>query len=183
MDFGVVHSLAFPECKDGEGPILETLTEIVTDEIFGAVEIAPIRDPRLRAKARDLLSWSGLQVVYLPILPILFDNLGLGSNDKDRRLSARERLHTLIDEATEFDAPLAMVAARPTLDQSNVHTSLNDLSRITRNSVTTQRQNPSYNDYISRSNPLIGILKRNALSARPLKPPSWRTLLTAQTSV
>lgn len=113
MDFGVVHSLAFPECKDGEGPILETLAEIVADDTFGAVEIAPIRDPRLREQARDLLGWSGLQVVYLPILPILFDNLGLASVDTERRLAARHRLHGLIDEAIEFNAPLAMVGSPP----------------------------------------------------------------------
>jgi sugar phosphate isomerase/epimerase len=113
MDFGVVHSLAFPECRGGDGPVLETLAEIVADETFGAVEIAPIRDQRVREQARELLSWSGLQVVYLPILPILFDNLGLASEEEGHRRSARDRLHALIDEAIAFDAPLAMVGSPP----------------------------------------------------------------------
>lgn len=113
MDFGVVHSLAFPECRNGDGPVVETLAQIVSDDVFGAVEIAPVRDPEIRRKAQELLSWSQLQVVYLPILPILFDNLGLASDDDEQRLAARERLHDLIDQAIAFDAPLAMVGSPP----------------------------------------------------------------------
>lgn len=109
IDFGVVHSLAFPECRGGEGPVVETLAKIVADDMFGAVEIAPPKDPDVRAKARELLRWSGLQVVYLPILPILFEKIGVGSDDEAARADARKRLHTLIDEAISFDCPLAMV--------------------------------------------------------------------------
>lgn len=109
MDLGVVHPLIFMECRDGGGPVVETLETIIADETFGAVEIAPIRDPQVRCRAAQLLKWSRVQVVYLPILPILFENLGLASADPDARDATRERLHRMIDEAIEFDAPLAMV--------------------------------------------------------------------------
>lgn len=109
MDFGVVHPLAFPECRGGDGPMLETLAEIVRDPVFGAVEIAPIPEPALRKAARDLLDAAKLQVVYLPILPVIFSDLGIGSADEDARRAARETLHGLLDQAIEFDAPLAMV--------------------------------------------------------------------------
>jgi sugar phosphate isomerase/epimerase len=111
MDFGVVHALAYPECRTGEGPVIETLQEIVDDACFGAVEIAPIKDPAIRRLARELLAAAGLQVVYLPILPILLEELGLGSADADIRHAAQVRLRALIDEAIDFDAPLAMVMA------------------------------------------------------------------------
>ena len=109
MDFGVVHPLAYLECREGGGPMLETLQTIVDDETFGAVEIAPIPDPVLRRQVRALLQQASLQVVYLPILPIIFSDLGVGSLDDARRRDALTRLRTLIDEAIEFDAPLAMV--------------------------------------------------------------------------
>ncbi len=109
MDFGVVHALAFPECRSGEGPILETLELLVDDADFSAVEIAPVRDPMIRAKAMDRLRGSGMQVVYLPILPIIFQDWGLGSADADVRNSTMERLHALILEAVAFDCPLAMI--------------------------------------------------------------------------
>jgi sugar phosphate isomerase/epimerase len=111
MDFGVVHALAYPECRTGEGPVIETLQEIVADVCFGAVEIAPIRDPAVRRQARELLQAAGLQVVYLPILPILLEDLGLGSPDADLRRAAQTRLRALLDEAIGFDAPLAMIMA------------------------------------------------------------------------
>lgn len=108
-DFGVVHPLIFPECRDGGGPVLETLQQIADDAFFGAVEIAPIRDPTIREHARALLAASALQVVYLPILPIIFEDLGIGAADPDRRKAALDWLRPLIDEAIAFAAPLAMV--------------------------------------------------------------------------
>lgn len=109
MDFGVVHPLIFFECRAGGGPVLETLQTIVDDAWFGAVEIAPPTDPAVREQARDLLAASGLQVVYLPILPIIIEDLDLGSANAAKRRAAQERLRTLIDEAIDFNAPLAMI--------------------------------------------------------------------------
>jgi sugar phosphate isomerase/epimerase len=111
MDFGVVHPLAYPECRTGAGPMIETLQEIVADTSFGAVEIAPVKDPAVRRQARDLLRAAGLQIVYLPILPILLEDLGLGSPDSGLRRAAHTRLRALLDEAIDFDAPLAMIMA------------------------------------------------------------------------
>ncbi len=45
IDFGVVHPLAFPECRGGYGPVIDTLSQIANDASFGDVEIAPVRDP------------------------------------------------------------------------------------------------------------------------------------------
>lgn len=109
MDFGVVHPLIFLECRGGEGPILETLPIIVNDEAFGAIEIAPIKDPAVRQRARSLLAQAQLQVVYLPILPIILERLEPGSADPGQRQHALTRLKALIDEAADFGAALAMV--------------------------------------------------------------------------
>lgn len=108
-DFGIVHGLAFLACRAGEGPILETLQHIVNDTAFGAVEIAPPKDPAIRAKARDLLAQSQLQVVYLPILPIIIEGLGIADADAGKRKAALDKLKSLLDEAIEFNAPMAMV--------------------------------------------------------------------------
>lgn len=109
MDFGVIHPLIFLECRGGEGPILETLPTIINDSIFGAIEIAPIKNPEVRQKAKRLLAQSALQVVYLPILPVLLEKLEPGSADPDLRRVAIERLKGLIDEAIDFGASMAMV--------------------------------------------------------------------------
>ena len=111
IDFGMVHPLAFLACRTGEGPVLETLQIIVDDVAFGAVEIAPPKDPVVRKQARELLTAAKLQVVYLPVLPILLEDIGIGSADEARRTAAMARLLPLLDEAIEFNAPLAMIMA------------------------------------------------------------------------
>ncbi|MCC7359196.1 MAG: sugar phosphate isomerase/epimerase [Anaerolineales bacterium] len=109
LDFGVVHPLIFLECRNGEGPILETLPTIVNDTTFGAVEIAPIKNAEVRQKAKALIASAQMQVVYLAVLPIILEKLELGSADAGRRQAAVERVQTLLDEAIDFGATLAMV--------------------------------------------------------------------------
>jgi sugar phosphate isomerase/epimerase len=109
MDFGVIHPLIFLECRTGEGPILETLPTIINDTVFGAIEIAPPKNPEIRQKAKALLAQSALQIVYLPILPVLLEKLEPGSADPDLRKAAMTRLKTLIDEAIDFGSVMAMV--------------------------------------------------------------------------
>src|SRR5258708_2871666 len=109
MDFGVIHPLIFLECRGGEGPILETLPTIINDSDFGAIEIAPIKNPEVRQKAKALLAQSQLQVVYLPILPVLLEKLEPGSEDPDLRKAALTRLKGLIAEAIDFGCVMAMV--------------------------------------------------------------------------
>ena len=111
MDFGVVHPLVYLETRSDESKLLPTLHAVAADPWFGAVEIAPIGDPAIAKEARALLNAAALQVVHLPILPIIFDNLGLGSEDEGARRAAKTRLQTLLDQALFFDAPLAMIAA------------------------------------------------------------------------
>jgi sugar phosphate isomerase/epimerase len=109
MDFGVVHPLVFFECRGGEGPILETLPAILDDPVFGAIEIAPMKNPDIARKALAMLASAQMQVVHLPILPIIVENLGIASADSAERSAVLMRMKALLDEAIEFDARLAMV--------------------------------------------------------------------------
>ncbi len=111
LDFGVVHPLIYLACRTGEGPVMETLQQIVADPVFGAVEMAPPRDPAVRKQARELLAAAQVRVVYLPVLPILLEDLGIGAADDARRDAAMQRLLPLLDEAIDFEAPLAMIMA------------------------------------------------------------------------
>ncbi len=113
LDFGVVHPLVFLECRLGEGPVLETLDTIIADGAFGAVEIAPVKQPGVRRAAQALLGEAGLQVVYLPILPNILGEVNLGHADPERRAAALEQMRGLLDEAISFDASLAMIGPPP----------------------------------------------------------------------
>jgi sugar phosphate isomerase/epimerase len=52
-------------------------------------------------------------VVYLPILPMLFDGIEIANDDSGKRKSARLRLHDLIDQAVSFDSTMAMIGTPP----------------------------------------------------------------------
>jgi len=88
---------------------METLPNIIRYADFGAIEIAPIKDSDVRQKAKALLAQSQLQVVYLPVLPVLLEKLEPGSADPELRKAALSRLKTLIDEAIDFGCVMAMV--------------------------------------------------------------------------
>lgn len=107
MDLGVVHPLLWSDPAAFE----TTIKTIIADSDFGAVEIAPIDDPMLLRKTRDLLAASALQVVYLPTHTIFNEGLELGSLDDDRREAAFTRLTNVIDEAIALNATLAVIAS------------------------------------------------------------------------
>jgi hypothetical protein len=64
MKVGIIHFMAYPTTITGEGPIVETITKIAEDDFFNAIEITWIKDPEVRAKAKEVLVTSGLAVGY-----------------------------------------------------------------------------------------------------------------------
>ncbi|PYV36505.1 MAG: xylose isomerase, partial [Acidobacteria bacterium] len=52
MKVGLVQFMAFPQVLKGEGPVLETLEKVLTDDFFDVVEITTIKDPGVRAQAK-----------------------------------------------------------------------------------------------------------------------------------
>ena len=67
ISLGIVHPMIYPETLQGEGPILETITKIVTDDFFGAIEVSWIKDPNVREKVANLLeaSYVDLSLIHI----------------------------------------------------------------------------------------------------------------------
>jgi sugar phosphate isomerase/epimerase len=96
---GIIHFMAYPTTMKGEGPIIETITKIAEDDFFTAIEITKIKDPEIRAKAKDILVSSGLAVGYGAQPVVLSTPLNPNSLDEDERKKAVEVLRECIDEA------------------------------------------------------------------------------------
>jgi sugar phosphate isomerase/epimerase len=96
---GIIHFMAYPSTMKGEGPIIETITKIAEDDFFTAIEITKIKDPEIRAKAKDILVCSGLAVGYGAQPVVLSTPLNPNSLDEDERKKAVEVLRECIDEA------------------------------------------------------------------------------------
>ncbi|MCD6420691.1 MAG: TIM barrel protein [Synergistetes bacterium] len=104
MKVGIVHFMAYPDVSNGEGPILETLREVATDEFFNAIEVSWIKDDKVRKHARELLEESHITVSYCANPRILSKNLDLNSFDEGRRKEAISEVISAIDEAYELGA-------------------------------------------------------------------------------
>jgi sugar phosphate isomerase/epimerase len=104
MQVGIVHFMAYPECLKGEGPIYDTLTKIVEDEFFSAVEITWIKDPAERQRVKTLLATSHLTVGYGAQPCLLSQKLNLNHFDPAERQRAVDQVKACIDEAAEVGA-------------------------------------------------------------------------------
>jgi len=104
MRVGIVHFMAYPECMKGEGPIHATLTRIVEDEFFGAVEISWIKDPAERARVKALLATSHMAVGYGAQPCLLSQKLNLNHFDPGERKRAVDQVKACIDEAADLGA-------------------------------------------------------------------------------
>jgi sugar phosphate isomerase/epimerase len=109
MRVGIVHFMAYPECMKGEGPIYDTLTKIVEDEFFAAVEITWIKDPAERARVKALLATSHMTVGYGAQPCLLSQKLNLNHFDAAERKKAVGQVKACIDEAAEVGAEAVAV--------------------------------------------------------------------------
>ena len=104
MKVGIVHFMAYPECMKGEGPIYDTVTKVVEDEFFSAIEITWIKDPAERQRVKNLLATSHMVVGYGAQPCLLSQKLNLNHFDAAERKKAVDQVKACIDEAAEVGA-------------------------------------------------------------------------------
>jgi len=93
--------MAHPVIK-GEGPIIESLTELLADPFFEVIEISWIKDPAVRAEAKALLDSSGVSVKYGAQPRLLTQGLDINSLDAATRERAVAEMKAGLDEAAEM---------------------------------------------------------------------------------
>ena len=96
---GIIHFMAYPETMKGEGPILETLTQIVRDSDFQVVELTWIKDKEVRKAVLDLLKSANLEAAYGAQPRLLSKKLNLCDLDVQAREAAIAEVKESIDEA------------------------------------------------------------------------------------
>lgn len=111
LKLGIVHFKVFPECVNGTGPIVETLTKICEDEFFTAVEVGAIKDVQQRTIAAQLLDIAGIEVAY-GTQPTLFPNkLNLNHLDAGERKKAIKAVFNCLSEAATLGASAIRIPA------------------------------------------------------------------------
>jgi len=104
MKVGLVQFMAFPQTLKGEGPVLETLEKVLTDDFFDVIEITTIKDPEVRQQAKRMLESSKMTVAFGGQPVQLVNKLNINSFDAAERNLALDRCKACIDEAVEMGA-------------------------------------------------------------------------------
>lgn len=111
MKVGVVHFKAFPECVNGDGPVVETVRKLCEDDFFTAIEMGTIKDITQRTEAAKLLEISGMEVAYA-CQPTLFPNkLSINHLDKAERQKAVNTVIKCLKEAYHLRATSVRIPA------------------------------------------------------------------------
>jgi sugar phosphate isomerase/epimerase len=105
--------MAYPSVMKGEGPVLETLEKIVTDDYFGAVEVTWIQDPKIRAEAAKMLSCAHMDIIFAGQPPLLTQKLDLNSSNEAERQRAINQCKESVDQAYELGASILAVLSGP----------------------------------------------------------------------
>jgi sugar phosphate isomerase/epimerase len=98
----------------GEGPILETITRIVEDPFFTAIEITWIRDDSVREQVRRVLGDSGCAYTYGAQPPLLSQKLDLNHPLPAERRRAVSQVLECAEEAAEVGASAIAVLSGKT---------------------------------------------------------------------
>ncbi|QGF23361.1 sugar phosphate isomerase/epimerase family protein [Raineyella fluvialis] len=104
MKVGLIHFMAYPQTIGGDGPVFDTMAEVVRDEYFECIEITRVNDPDEAARVRDLLASSGMAVGFGAQPIELRGGLNLNSFDDEERCRAIEALKGAVDSAYYFGA-------------------------------------------------------------------------------
>lgn len=104
MKVGIIHFMAYPAVSRGEGPVLDTLKKIVSDNYFDVVEITRIKDPETRDKVKKLLDAARVEVYYGAQPQLLVSGLNPNDPNKNGREKAVDLLKGCVDEACQAGA-------------------------------------------------------------------------------
>ncbi len=96
---GIVHFMAFPECAKGEGPVLETVEQIICDPFFEAIEITHIASDDVRRRVRERCDQARVELLFGAQPMLLGGGLDLNHPDKAERDKAIAKIQKAIDEA------------------------------------------------------------------------------------
>ena len=113
FDLGIVHAMAFPELREGRGPVVERALAIAEDAFFSAIEVVPPEEPAVREELRRVIEVSSLRPVLCAGIPMFLRELDLNALDESQRRAAVEGVKGLMDDAYYFGAEFCQIVPGP----------------------------------------------------------------------
>src|SRR4029453_9128561 len=91
MKVGLVQFMAFPQTLKGEGPVLECLDKVLTDDFFDVIEITTIKDPEWRQPGKRILESRKMTFAFGGQPVQLVNKLNINSFDAGERSMSVDR--------------------------------------------------------------------------------------------
>ena len=113
VDLSIVHFMIYPETMAGSGPIVETISRILSDDFFSMIEVAHINDVEVRREVAAMIDTAHARVAFGAQPSILRGKLDLNSFDASKRKESVDALLPLVDEAKELGAKRFTVLSGP----------------------------------------------------------------------
>ena len=104
MRVGTILHVSYKQLGSGEGPILECLKKIVTDPFFEVVEVAHMKDLKVRKAAAEMIRCGHMATSYGGQGRMLGAGLNINDLNEEGRQKALASLKEGIDEAYEMGA-------------------------------------------------------------------------------
>lgn len=105
MNIGIVQFMIYPQCFNGDGPILETVSSLIEDDFFDFLELGPIKSAEVRKQVTSIMSQAGVSVEFDGQPATLIPGLSLESAIKAEQTRAIDAMKVAIDQAAEFSSP------------------------------------------------------------------------------
>ncbi len=128
LKLGIVHFKAFPECVNGEGPIVETVQKICEDGFFTAIEIGKVGDPLLRSRVRRLTEIAQIEVVYACQPTVFPGKLNLSHTDPAERKKAVKAIFNCLKQAYDMGATAVRIPSGKYLGDASKEESMKCLA-------------------------------------------------------
>jgi len=110
---GIVHFMAFPEVMSGDGPVLDTLRQLLADEYFDVIEVTRINDNAVAREAAQLGAEAHVTFAFGAQPVLLGGNLNLNALDNAERARAVEAVKSCFDQAVLLGAESVAVLSGP----------------------------------------------------------------------
>jgi len=110
---GIIHFMAFPEVMGGDGPIVETLSRLLADDYFDAVEVTRINDEAVAREVARLAAESHVTLAFGAQPVLLGGKLNLNALDEGERAKAVGAVRSCLDQAALLKAVGVAVLAGP----------------------------------------------------------------------
>jgi sugar phosphate isomerase/epimerase len=110
---GLIHFMAYPQVAGGDGPVAETLSEILADDYFDVVEVTRANDPATQQRVAAMLEQSHITVAFGAQPVLLRNKLNLNALDADARRRAVEAVRACFEQAKLYGAKSLAVLAGP----------------------------------------------------------------------